>query len=171
MKKQLKLETDRKSAKEGEFIDIRWDCQVCPDSLILTFDSGHKTNKITVSDSGLTRIAIPNCKGKFRIRLIAGISGKKVTEEVAVRVLNIRTKKQNARSKVERFRLWGEKLHAGWCVFRAQCKYWWLSQKKWQKALWIALLILWLGLLVFSFVKTPAPMAPDSQTAYLMNQI
>lgn len=171
MKKQLKLEADRKSAKEGEFIDIRWDCQVCPDSLILTFDSGHKTDKITVSDSGSTRIAIPNCKGKFRIRLIAGISGKKVTEEVAVRVLNVRTKRQNARSRAGRFKLWGEKLHASWCVFRAQCKYWWLSQKKWQKALWIALLILWLGLLVFSFVKTPAPMASDSQTAYLMNLI
>ena len=171
MKTKLILSTDKKTAKEGEFIDIRWDCQVCHDSLILTFDSGHKTDKIAVSDRGSTRIAVPNCKGKFHIRLIAGISGKKVTEEVAVRVLNVRTKKQNARSKVGRFRLWGEKLHASWCIFRAQCKYWWLSQKKWQKALWITLLILWLGLLVFSFVKTPAPMASDSQTAYLMNLI
>ena len=161
MKKQLKLETDRKSAKEGEFIDIRWDCQVCPDSLILTFDSGHKTDKIIVSDRGSTRIAIPNCKGKFRIRLIAGISGKKVTEEIAVRVLNIRTKKQKARSKAGRFKLWGEKIHADWCVFRAQCKYWWL----------IVLLIIWLGLLVFSFVKAPASAASESQTAYLMNHI
>ena len=171
MKTKLHLSTDKKTAKEGEFIDIRWDCQACPDSLILTFESGHKTDKIAVSDRGFTRIAVPNCKGKFRISLIAGISGRKVTEEVAVRVLNVRTKKQNARSKTGRFRLWGEKLYADWCVFRAQCKYWWISQKKWQKILWIALLILWLGLLVFSFVKTPASAGSDIQTAYLMNHL
>lgn len=171
MKTKLNLSTDRKTAKEGEFIDIRWDCQACPDSLILTFDSGYKTDKIIVSDRGSTRIAVPNCKGKFRITLIAGISGKRVTEEVVVRVLNVRTKKQNARSKAGRFRPWGEKLHANWCVFRAQCKYWWLSKKKWQKIFWIVLLILWLGLLVFSFIQTPAPVASESQTAYLMNHI
>ena len=171
MKKQLKLETDKRSAKEGELIEISWDCQACPDSLILAFDSGHKTDKIVVSDRGSTRIAVPNCKGRFHIRLVAGIAGKKVTEEISVKVLNVRTKKQNAKSKAGRFKLWGEKLYASWCVFRAQCKYWWLSQKKWQKVLWIILLILWLGLLIFSFVKTPAPVASDSQTAYLMNLI
>ena len=171
MKTKLNLSTDKKTAKEGEFIDIRWDCQACPDSLMLTFDSGHKTEKIIVSDRGTTRIAVPNCKGKFHIRLIAVISGKKVTEEITVRVLNVRTKKQNARFKVGKFRLWGEKIHADWCVFRAQCKYWWLSQKKWQKILWVALLVLWIGLLVFSFVNTPVSAASDTQTAYLMNHI
>ena len=59
------------------YIEIRWDCPGCPDSLILIFDSGHKTDKIVVSDSGLTRIAVPNCNGKFIIRLVAGIGGKK----------------------------------------------------------------------------------------------
>lgn len=171
MKTKLHLSTDKKTAKEGEFIDIRWDCQACPDSLILTFDSGHRTDKTAVSDRGSTRIAVPNCKGKFHITLVAGISGKKVTEEVAVRVLNVRTKKKNAGSKVGKFKLWGEKLHANWCVFRAQCKYWWLSQKKWQKILWVALLVLWLGLLVFSFLKTPATAASESQTTYLINHI
>ena len=151
MKTKLNLSTDKKAAKEGEFIDIRWDCQACPDSLILIFDSGHKTDKIIVSDRGSTRIAIPNSKGKFHIRLIAGISGKNVTEEIAVRVLNVRTKRQKVRSKAGRFKLWGEKLHANWCVCRAQCKYWWLSQKKWKKILWIVLLIFWLGLIVLSF--------------------
>lgn len=117
MKQQLKLETDRKSAKEGEFIEIRWDCQACPDSLMLTFDSGHKNDKIVVSDKGSTRIAVPNCKGRFRIRLIAGISGKKVTEEVSVRVSNPGSRKQNTRSKAERFRPWKEKLYASWCGY------------------------------------------------------
>ena len=66
--------------------------------------------------------------------------------------------------------MWGEKIHAGWCVFRAQCKYWWLSQKKWQKALWIAILALWLGLILFSITK-PDPVISSSgnnQTAYII---
>lgn len=48
-----------------------------------------------------------------------------------------------------------EKLYARWCVFRAQVKYWWLSLKKWQKALWIALLALWLGMLVVAMNDEP----------------
>ena len=105
----MTLETDKRKAKEGEYIDIRWDCPGCPDSLMLIFDSGHKTDKIVVSDSGSTRIAVPNCNGKFIIRLVAGIGGKKSTQEVTVRVANSR--------KAAR-----------------------LSQKKWQKALWISIL-------------------------------
>ena len=171
MKKQLTLETDKKSAKEGEFIDIRWHCSMCPDSLMLILDSGYRTDRLVVSDSGSTRIALPNTKGCFRITIEARCGKKKIREEVAVMVLNVRSNKQKAKSKVGRFKLWSEKMHAGWCVFRAQCKYWWLSQKKWQKALWITLLVLWLGLLVFSLVKAPASAATGSQTAYLMNHI
>lgn len=148
MKKQLTLETDKRKAKEGEFIDIRWNCPVCPDSLTLTFDSGYKTDRIVVSDCGSTRIAVPSCKGKLGIRLVAGISGRKVTQEVTLRIKN--NKKAKSSSQGSRFKTWKEKMHAGWCVFRAQCKYWWLSQKKWQKALWIALMVLWIGLLIFS---------------------
>lgn len=168
MKKQLTLETDKRKAKEGEYIDISWDCPVCPDSLMLIFDSGHKTNKIVVSDSGSTRIAVPNCNGKFIIRLVAGIGGKKATKEVTVRVTNNR--KAAPAEQRNRLRMWGEKIHAGWCVFRAQCKYWWLSQKKWQKALWIAILALWLGLILFSITK-PDPVisySGNNQTAYII---
>ena len=67
----MTLETDKRKAKEGEYIDIRWDSPGCPDSLMLIFDSGHKTDKIVVSDSGSTRIAVPNCNGKLIIRLVA----------------------------------------------------------------------------------------------------
>lgn len=169
MKKQLTLETDKKTAKEGEFIDIRWHCSMCPDSLMLILDSGYRTDRLVVSDSGSTRIALPNTKGRFHITIEARCGKKKTREGVAVRVLNVRSNKQKAKSKVGRFRLWGEKLHASWCVFRAQCKYWWLSQKKWQKALWVIMLLLWLSLLVFSFIKTPAGTTPESQTAYLTN--
>ena len=171
MKKQLTLETDKKTAKEGEFIDIRWHCSMCPDSLMLILDSGYRTDRLVVSDSGSTRIALPNTKGCFRITIEARCGKKKIREEVAVRVLNVRSNKQKAKSKVGRFKLRSEKMHAGWCVFCAQCKYWWLSQKKWQKALWITLLVVWLGLLVFSLVKAPASAATGSQTAYLMNHI
>ena len=133
MKKQLTLETDKKTAKEGEFIDIRWHCSMCPDSLMLILDSGYRTDRLVVSDSGSTRIALPNTKGRFHITIEARCGKKKIREEVAVRVLNVRSNKQ--------------------------------------KALWIILLVLWLGLLVFSLVKAPASAATGSQTAYLMNHL
>lgn len=170
MKKQLILITDKKKAREGEFIDIRWDCPVCPDSLILTFDSGFKTDRIVVSDSGSTRIAVPKCKGKFVVRLTAGISGKKVAQEVSIRVTNYNKAGSSVRGN--RLKLWREKMHAGWCVFRAQCKYWWLSQKKWQKALWIALLALWIGLLIFSISRPSANISSENnQTAFITEQV
>ena len=39
MKSKLSLSTDRKSASEGEYIEIRWACDACPDSLYLVIDS------------------------------------------------------------------------------------------------------------------------------------
>ena len=66
--------------------------------------------------------------------------------------------------------LFKEKMKAKWYVFRANMKYWWLSQKKWQKALWIELLALRLGLLFSSIGRKPeVNVSPDQvQTAYLM---
>jgi hypothetical protein len=48
-------------------------------------------------------------------------------------------------------------------------KYWWLSQKKWQKALWIALLALWLGMLIslLSNKNESRTSTEHVQTAYL----
>ena len=160
MKNQLTLETDKKTAKEGEFIDIRWHCSMCPDSLMLILDSGDRTDRLVVSDSGSTRIALPNTKGRFRITIEARCGKKKIKEEVAVRVLNVRSS----------FKLWSEKMHAGWCVFCAQSKYWWLSQKKWQKALWIILFALWLGLMTLSICKTTSGnlAAEKAATAYII---
>ena len=64
----------------------------------------------------------------------------------------------------------GEKMKARWYVFRARMKYWWLAQKKWQKALWIVLLALWLGLLFSSIGKKSEVKVPSDQiqTACLM---
>lgn len=169
MKKQMTLSTDRKSASEGEYIEIRWACDACPDSLYLAIDSGCTQYSIAVSDSGVTRIPIPRSNGKMTVKLIGVISGKKVTESIDVRVKA--TKKAGTKVPLSsRMKMFGEKMQAKWYVFRANMKYWWLSQKKWQKALWIALLALWFGLLFSSIGRKPEVKVSSDQvqTAYLM---
>ena len=169
MKSRLILTTDRKSASEGEYIEIRWACDACPDSLYLAIDSGCTQYSIAVSDSGTTRIPIPKSNGKMTVKLIGVISGKKVTESIDVRVKS--TKKAETKAPLSsRMKMFGEKIKAKWYVFRAQMKYWWLSQKKWQKALWIALLALWLGLLFSSIGRKPEVKGAydQVQTAYLI---
>ena len=169
MKSRLILTTDRKSASEGEYIEIRWACDACPDSLYLAIDSGCTQYSIAVSDSGVTRIPIPRSNGKMTVKLIGVISGKKVTESIDIRVKA--TKKAGTKVPLSsRMKMFGEKMQAKWYVFRANMKYWWLSQKKWQKALWIALLALWLGLLFSSIGRKPEMKVSSDQvqTAYLM---
>ena len=162
MKSKLSLSTDRKSASEGEYIEIRWTCDACPDSLFLSIDSGCTQYSIAVSDSGMTRIPVPRSNGKMTVKLIGVISGKKVTESIDVRVKTA----QKSRTKAplsSRMKMSGEKIQAKWYVFRAQLKYWWLSQKKWQKALWIALLALWFGLIFSSIRSISEPEVPSDQ--------
>ncbi len=169
MKKQMTLSTDRKSASEGEYIDIKWTCDACPNSLYLSIDSEATKYSIAVSDSGTTRIPVPKSNGKMTIKLIGVISGKKVTESVDVRVKGTKKAKSNIPLS-SRMKMFREKVRAKWYVFRAQMKYWWLSQKKWQKALWIILLALWIGLLFSSIgIKPEVKVSSDQvQTAYLM---
>ena len=169
MKSKLSLSTDRKSASEGEYIEIRWSCDACPDSLYLSIDSGCTQYSIAVSDSGITRIPVPKSNGKMTVKLIGVISGKKVTESVDVHVKGAKRAKSNAPLS-SRIKMFGEKMKAKWYVFRANIKYWWLSQKKWQKALWIALLALWLGLLFSSIGRKPEVKvsSDQGQTACLM---
>ena len=169
MKKKMTLSTDRKSASEGEYIEIKWACDACPDSLYLEIDSERTQYSIAVSDSGTTRIPTPKSNGKMTIKLIGVISGKKVTESVDVRVKGAKQAKSNAPLS-SRIKLFGEKMKAKWYVFRANMKYWWLSQKKWQKALWIALLALWLGLLFSSIGRKPEVKVSSDQvqTAFMM---
>ena len=168
MKKQMTLSTDRKSVSEGEYIEIKWACDACPDSLYLAIDSEHTQYSIAVSDSGSTRIPVPKSDGKMTVKLIGVISGKKVTESVEVRVKTAKQSKPKAPLSV-RMKMFGEKMKAKWYVFRANMKYWWLSQKKWQKALWIALLALWLGMLIslLSNKNESSTSTEHVQTAYL----
>lgn len=163
MKNKLSLSTDRKSASEGEFIDIKWNCDACPDSLLLTIDSGYKCDTIAVADSGSTRIAMSRSKGKTTISLKAVISGKKVSESIDIRIKNAKTSRPAKGTGISKLKLWKEKLQAGWYVYRAQVKYWWLSRKKWQKALWIALLVLWLGMLFASLTGKPKASVSNDQ--------
>ena len=173
MKKKMKLSTDRKSASEGEYIEIRWSCNACPDSLYLSIDSGSTKYSIAVSDSGTTRIPVPKSNGKMTVKLIGVISGKKDTESLDIRVKSVKSNTAKAPLS-SRLQLFKEKMRAKWYVFRAQLKYWWLSRKKWQKALWIALLALWLGMLISSIGNKPEPKVTTSyqvQTAYLFNEV
>jgi hypothetical protein len=151
MKKQMTLSTDRKSASEGEYIEIKWTCDACPDSLYLAIDSGCTQYSIAVSDSGSTKIPVPKSNGKMTVKLIGVISGKKVTESIDIRVKGAKRTKSKApfSSRIK--------------MFRAQIKYWWLSQKKWQKALWIALLVLWLGMLIVSSANNSASESSSDQ--------
>ena len=114
MKKKMTLSTDRKSASEGEYIEIRWACDACPDSLYLVIDSECTQYSIAVSDSGTTRIPVPKS------------NGKKVTESVNVRVMGAKRAKSKAPLS-SRMKMFGEKMKAKWYVFRANMKYWWLS--------------------------------------------
>ena len=172
MKKKMTLSTDRKSASEGEYIEIRWACDACPDSLYLAIDSERTQYSIAVSDSGTTRIPVPKSNGKMTVKLIGIISGKKVIESVDVRVKSVKQVRPKAPIS-SRMKTFSEKMKAKWYVFRANMKYWWLSQKKWQKALWIALLALWLGLLFSSIGRKPEAKSSSDQvqTAHLMQQL
>ena len=170
MKNKLTLSTDRKSAAEGEYIEIKWVCDTCPDSLFLAYDSGSEKYSMAVADSGTTRILIRKSDGKAVFTLNALIGNRKESKSVEVKVKKSKSARPAKGADISKMKLWKEKLQAGWYVFRAQLKYWWLSRKKWQKALWIALLALWLGMLISSIGNRPQKQtAPaEVQTAYLM---
>ena len=121
-----------------------------------------------MSESGTTRIPVPKSNGKMTIKLIGVISGKKVTESLDIRVKSVKSNTAKAPLS-SRLQLFKEKMRAKWYVFRAQLKYWWLSRKKWQKALWIALLALWLGMLIslLSNKNESSTSTEHVQTAYL----
>ena len=164
MKNKLALSTDRKSASEGDYIEVNWACDACPDSLYLAYDFGSERYSMAVADSGTTRILIRKSDGKAVFTLNAMIGNRKESKSVEVKIKKAKSVRPAKVSGISRMKLWKEKLQAGWYVFRAQLKYWWLSRKKWQKALWIALLALWLGMLISSLTSKSKVSVPDTQT-------
>ena len=163
MKKKLSLSTNKKSASEGEFIDVKWNCDACPDSLLLAIDSGYKCYTVPIADSGSTRIVMTRSKKKTTITLKALISGKRVSKSTSIRVRNSKQSRSSSADGAGRMKMRREKLYAKWCVFRAQMKYWWLSLKKWQKALYIALLVLWFAMLLLPWGSKPKSSVPSNQ--------
>ena len=153
MKNKLTLTTDKKSASKGEYIEVSWACDACPDSLYLSYESGKERYSIAVADSGTTRILLRESNGKAVFTLNAMIGNKKVSQSVEVKVKSSKSSRPAKGSGISKVKLWKEKLQAGWYVFRAQVKYWWMSRKIWQKALWIAILALWLGMLFSSIAN------------------
>lgn len=164
MKNKLTLSTDRKSAAEGDYIEVSWACDACPDSLYLAYDSGSERYSMAVADSGTTRILIRKSDGKAVFTLNAMIGNRKVSQSVEVKIKKAKSARPAKGSGISKLKLWKEKLQAGWYVYRAQVKYWWLSRKKWQKALWIALLALWLGMLISSLTSKPKVTIPSGET-------
>ena len=86
MKNKLTLSTDRKSAAEGDYIEVSWACDACPDSLYLAYDSGSERYSMAVADSGTTRILIRKSDGKAVFTLNALIGNKKVSQSVEVKI-------------------------------------------------------------------------------------
>ena len=164
MKNKLTLSTDRKSAAEGDYIEVSWACDACPDSLYLAYDSGSERYSMAVADSGTTRILIRKSDGKAVFTLNAMIGNRKESQSVEVKIKKAKSARPAKVSGISRMKMWKEKLQAGWYVYRANLKYWWLSRKKWQKALWIALLALWLGMLISSLASKPKVTVPCDET-------
>ena len=164
MKNKLTLSTDRKSAAEGDYIEVSWACDACPDSLYLAYDSGSERYSMAVADSGTTRILIRKSDEKAVFTLNAMIGNRKESKSVEVKVQTTKAARPVKGSGISRLKLWKEKLQASWYVYRANMKYWWLSRKKWQKALWIALLALWLGMLISSLTSKPKSAIPSGET-------
>ena len=129
MTNKMTLSTDRKSAAEGEYIEITWVCDACPDSLYLAYDSGCERYSMAVADTGTTRILIKKSDGKAVFTLNALIGNKKVSKSVEIKIKNAKSSRPVKGSGISKMKLWKEKLQAGWYVFRAQMKYWWLSAR------------------------------------------
>ena len=163
MNKNLSLSTNKKLASEGEFIDVKWNCGACPDSLLLAIDSGYKCYTVPIADSGSTRIVMTRSKRKTTITLKALISGKRVSKSTSIRVRNSKQSRASSADGAGSMKMRREKLYAKWCVFCAQMKYWWLSLKKWQKALYIALLVLWFAMLLLPLCSKPKSPEPSNQ--------
>ena len=53
--KDMIFEADRKSARQGDSVELRWDTDM-PDSLSVIIDNGIEPRSMRVGDSGSTRI-------------------------------------------------------------------------------------------------------------------
>jgi len=163
-----KFTVDTKRAKEGDWVSVSWECST-PDAVYLSTDNGYKTDRISLADSGSTKVYIANSKGSTKVTLLAVLGATKESKTETIHVTNLKSTKAKP-AGIGRFKLWGEKIHAKWCQTKAQFQYWWQYLPKKKKTIYKALFFLWLALLAASIISpasrgnhSPSP-APENVT-------
>ena len=172
MNRTIIFSSDTKSVNEGEYVTLNWECDFCPDSISLDIDNGHTFHTIQLSDKGTTKLHVSASKGRTRYTLKVKSGGKTAKKVIKIKVRNQKKTKSESKAGVGRFRLWCERQQASWSVWWAQMKCGWASLKKWKKILYIALLALWLGLIIWSIARPSGkPVSTGTETtALVMNQ-
>lgn len=152
MSSKIKFSIDRKSAGEGEYVTLSWDCGM-PDSATLTIENGYRTSRLQLPDSGSRTVLIEKSKGKTTFRLAATWGTRKEVSELSVKVKNLKTIRAKAyrpkRGKTLSFRgLWG-RIVSWWRSFTGRLSYAWRvmppRQKRIYKIVLIVLAIMWAG--------------------------
>ena len=171
MNRTIIFSSDTKSVNEGEYVTLNWECDFCPDSISLDIDNGYTFHTIQLSDKGTTKLHVSASKGRTRYTLKVKSGGKTVKKVIKIKVRNQKKTKPESKAGVGRFRLWCERQQVSWSVWWAQMKCGWASLKKWKKILYIALLALWLGLIIWSIARPSGkPVSTGTETtAMVMN--
>lgn len=153
MSKKIEFTADRKSADEGGYVTLSWDCGM-PDSVTLTIENGYKTTRLQLPDSGSRTILIEKSKGKTTFRLAVAQGTSKTTSELSVKVKNIKPLRAKAyRPHKSRrgfsFRGLGGRIATWWRNFTGRVSYGWRAmsprQRRTYKIILILLAIMWAG--------------------------
>lgn len=145
-----KFTVGSKRAKEGDWIDVSWECGI-PDAVYLSTDNGYKTDRISLADTGSTRVYISKSKGSTKVTLMAVLGATKESKTETIHVTNVKTVKAKP-AGIGKFQLWKEKMHARWCQTKAQLQCWWQYLPKKKKTIYKVLFFLWLALLAASII-------------------
>ena len=152
MSSKIKFSIDRKSAGEGEYVTLSWDCGM-PDNVTLTIENGYRTSRLQLPDSGSRTVLIEKSKGKTTFRLAATQGTRKEVSELSVKVKNLKTIRAKAYrpKRGKHFSLnglWG-RIVAWWRSFTGRLSYAWRvmppRQKRIYKIVLIVLAIMWAG--------------------------
>lgn len=146
----ITLTADKRTVKKGDSVNISWTSNT-PDSLVLSVDDGDTVQRIQVPDSG-SRLCWSNRAVKnMVITLVAVVNGKKESKKVEIKVKG-KDESSASSAGISKSQLRKERMQARMSVAKAQYQYAWASMKKWQKSLWIVLLLLPIVLLVISAI-------------------
>lgn len=152
MNKQTKISADKSTIKKGNCVNVSWSSAL-PDSLVLVIEDGDSIQRIQVPDSGSRICWSNNAKKDMTFTIIAVCNGRKESDTVKVKVKKIKKRQLPDGTGVGKFQMWREKIEARLSVARAKRRYQWASMKKWQKLLWITILLLPFILIVLSGIS------------------